>query len=50
MPRPGFRLILKTAWFFSGLSGCVKIAVEIIAERSIPNVRPGTNRPGSIKK
>ena len=24
MPRPGFRLILKTAWFFSGLWGWVK--------------------------
>jgi len=25
-----------------------KIAVEIIAERSIPKVRPGTNRPSKI--
>ena len=48
MPRPGFRLILKTTWFFSGCKGVSKVAVEIRAERSSPRIESGTNCQGSV--
>ena len=38
MPRPGFRLILKTAWFFSGRKGVSNITFEIGAEPSSPRI------------